>query len=292
MNKEKILQAGKIASEVKKWIKPQIKKNIPLLEIAEKIESKIIELKGKPAFPVNLSINEIAAHYTPSHDDETLASGLLKVDFGVSVDGWSADNAFSVDLENNEENARLIESSEKALAEAIKTTKLGISTNEIGSSIQKTIESKGFNPIVNLSGHSMQQYELHAGITIPNISDSKKIILKKGLYAIEPFATSGNGKVRDGRNSGIYQLQNEKTPRSSSAREILEYIIEEYSTLPFCTRWLIKKFGNKALLALKELESNGNVHSFAQLIEVSKAKVSQAEETIFIDDKEIIVTTI
>ena len=97
LNKEKIIKAGKIASEVKSWIKPQIKKDMLLIEIAEKIEGKIFELGGKPAFPVNLSIDNIAAHYTPGHDDETLARGLLKIDFGVHVDGWTSDNAFSLE---------------------------------------------------------------------------------------------------------------------------------------------------------------------------------------------------
>jgi methionyl aminopeptidase len=114
MEIQKIIKAGKIAQEVKKYIKPLIKKATPLLEIAEKIEEKIIELGGKPAFPTNLSINEIAAHYTPSYDDETLAHGLLKVDFGVHIDGWISDTAFSVDLENSKENQKLIEASEKS----------------------------------------------------------------------------------------------------------------------------------------------------------------------------------
>jgi len=109
MSEQEILQAGKIASEVKKYALTIVKKNVSLLEIAEKIENKIIELGGKPAFPVNLSINEIAAHYTPTHDDKTTAKGLIKIDFGVHVNGWVADTSFSIDLENSEKNKKLIE---------------------------------------------------------------------------------------------------------------------------------------------------------------------------------------
>ena len=117
---DKILKAGKIASEVREYIKSIIKKNMLLLDIAEKIENKIIELDGKPAFPVNLSINEIAAHYTPSYDDKTLSHGLLKVDFGVHIDGWCSDQSFSIDLENSDENKKLIQASKDALDNAIK----------------------------------------------------------------------------------------------------------------------------------------------------------------------------
>ena len=293
MDKQKILQAGKIASQVKKYIKPLIKKDTLLLEIAEKIESKIIELKGKPAFPTNLSINEITAHYTPSYDDKILAHGLLKVDFGVHIDGYIADTAFSIDLENSEENKKLIQTAEQSLENAtqlIKNSKQKTTLSEIGKTIQKTIESKGFSPIINLSGHSMEKYELHSGITIPNIDNKKTNLLPKGLYAIEPFATSGSGKVYDGKPSGIYQLQAEKNVRSPLAREILHFIQEEYQTLPFCSRWIVKKFGQSSLFALKQLEEIGNLHHFSQLIESSRNKVAQAEHTIFIGD-EVIVTT-
>ncbi|HTY43645.1 MAG TPA: M24 family metallopeptidase, partial [Patescibacteria group bacterium] len=160
METTKILKAGKIASEVREYAKSFIKPNMKLLEIAEKIEEKIKKLGGEPAFPTNLSINEIAAHYTPSHNDETLAHGLLKVDLGVHVDGWTADIAFSIDLEASSLNKKLIEASESALKKALEISKENVSISEIGRAIQKTIESHGFSPIINLSGHEMEQYDL------------------------------------------------------------------------------------------------------------------------------------
>lgn len=291
METEKILKAGKIVSRVKQFAKSIIKPNMPLLELAEKIEKKITELGGKPAFPVNLCINDIAAHYTPSYDDETLAHGLLKVDIGAQIDGWIADSAFSVDLENSDENKKLIESSEKALENAIRIIKSGISLNIIGRKIQETIESYRFSPIVNLSGHSLEKYKLHAGITIPNIDDGRNFPLQQGSYAIEPFATSGRGRVHDGKPSGIYMLADEKNPRSPIARQTLELIKKEYKTLPFCSRWIVKKLGVKSLFGLKQLEENGNLHHFAQLVESSHSKVSQSENTVLIEKDKVTVTT-
>lgn len=316
MQTEKILKAGQIAKQVKEYAKTIIEKDKPLLEIAEQIENKIIELDGKPAFPTNLSINDIAAHYTPSHDDETKANGLLKIDFGVHINGYIADTAFSVDLENSEENQKLIKASQEALNNSIKLIKatsektdnnfssggvrggeenpdsLGsLTLAEVGAEIQQTIESHGFSPIINLSGHSMEQYDLHAGITIPNINDNREIELEQGLYAIEPFATSGNGKVYDGKPSGIYSLQEAKNVRSPIAREILKLIDEEYQTLPFCSRWVVKKLGTKALFGLKQLEQQGILHQYPQLVEVSHKPVSQAENTILIEKDKTIVTT-
>ena len=291
MDKEKILQAGKIASEAREYARGFIKKGILLIEIANKIEDKIVALGGKPAFPTCLSINEFAAHYIPNHDDETLANGLLKIDMGAHVDGWIADTAFSIDLENTDENKKIIKASEEALDSAIKTIKEGIQLREIGMAVQKTIESYGLNPIVNLFGHGVDRYDLHARVSIPNFDNKKITEITNGLYAIEPFATTGNGRVRDGRPSGTYRLISDKNIRSPIAREVLEFIIEEYNTLPFCSRWLVKKFGTKALIGLKQLEVNGNLQGYAVLIESSNGKVAQTEHTILVESTGIMVTT-
>jgi len=290
-NKEDILKAGKISIEVKKYARSFIKKDMKLLDIAEKIEAKIVELGGEVAFPTNLSIDEIAAHYTPSHDDENVARGLLKVDLGVHVDGWVSDTAFSLDLENNEENKKLIEAAEVGLSNALEKVNPGISLSEIGKIVEDTINEKGFSVVINLSGHSMDEYDLHAGLTIPNINNGSNEILGEGLFAIEPFATNGNGKVNDGKPSGIYALIDPKNIRSPIARELLEYIAEEYVNLPFCSRWLVKKFGTKALFGLKQLENNGNLHHFAQLVESGKGKVAQAEHSVLVEKDGVVVTS-
>lgn len=281
---KKILRAGKIAQDVKEYIKPLIKKGTPLLEIAEKIENKIIELGGRPAFPTNLSINEIAAHYTPPYDDETLAHGLIKIDLGAEIDGFISDTAFSVDLENSKENKKLIEASESALKKAEEVIEKNIQVGKIGKAVQEKIEYYGFSPIINLSGHQIEQYNLHAGLSIPNIDNNQTSEVESGLYAIEPFATNGAGKVKDGKQSEIYLLIDGKNIRNPSAREILEYIAEEYQQLPFCSRWLVKQFGTKALLALNQLEQNGNLHRYAQLVEVNKGIVAQTENTVLIEE--------
>ena len=290
MNTKKILEAGEISSKVKEYAKTIIKKDIPLLEIVKKIEEKIIELGGKPAFPTNLSIDDIAAHYTPSYNEETKAHGLLKIDLGVHVNGFVADTAFSLDLEKTEENKKLIQAAEQALENAIKITNQNTLINEIGKTIQATIEAQDFSPIINLSGHSIEEYELHSEITIPNHDNQNTTKLGKGLFAIEPFATSGSGKVYDGKPSGIYNLVDEKTPRSPTARKILNFIQQEYKSLPFCQRWIVNNFGATATLALKQLEENGNLHNYAQLVEASHKPVAQAEHTLLVDD-EVIVTT-
>ncbi len=291
LNKQKILEAGKILSQVRDYAKKIAKKGVLLVEIADKMEEKMAELGGKPAFPTCLSINEIAAHYTPSHDDKETAKGLLKIDFGVHVDGWIADSAFSIDFENSEENRKLIKASEDSLESAIKTIRESVKIREVGKAINEKISSYGFSPIINLFGHSVEHWALHAGISIPNFDNGDNEKIKNGLYAIEPFATSGNGKVYDGKPSGIYIISEEKNVRSQTAREVLQFIKKEYKTLPFCSRWIVKHLGAKAMIGMKQLEENGNIYSYPSLVESSRKNVAQSEHTMIVEGNNVIVTT-
>lgn len=289
MNSEEISsyrKAGKIAKEAREYAKKIIKKNMPLLEIAEKIEAKIEELGAKPAFPVNLCINDIAAHSTPSSEDKTKASGLLKIDLGIHIDGYIVDTAFTLDLENNEENKKLIESSEKALKSAINTIKPKIELWKIGQAIQETITGFNLSPIRNLSGHELGEYKVHAGLIIPNTNNNNNTKLPKGAYAIEPFSTSGTGLVYEGKPSGVYMLKEKKAMRSREAREVLEFIEKEYKTLPFCERWVEKKFPH-ASFSLSLLEKEGILHQYHQLVEKSHEKVSQAETTLLVTKNKV-----
>jgi methionyl aminopeptidase len=288
---EGLKKAGQIAKQAREFIRKIIKPGMKLLDIAEQIEGKITELGGKLAFPVNLSINEIAAHYTPSHDDETLASGLLKVDLGVHVDGYIADTAFSLDLEDNEENKKLIEAADKALEKAIKTIKFGVPINEIGKEISEVIVFNGFSPIRNLTGHQVSQWYLHSGFTVPNYDNGNTTRVEEGSYAIEPFTTTGQGLVYESKPSGIFIFQGRTGVRDRLAKEIMNFIETEYKTLPFCSRWLVKKFGSRAIQALAMLKQTGAINEFSQLLEKGKGKVAQAEHTVIVSKDKVEVTT-
>ncbi len=111
------------------------------------------------------------------------------------------------------------------------------------------------------------------------------------VIAIEPFATTGVGLIEEGKESGIYKLERIKNVRTQMSREVLEFIIEEYKTLPFTKRWLLKQFQEfKVNFVLKNLEKEGIISHYRQLPEKSKGIVSQAEHTLLIDDKIKILT--
>ncbi len=284
-------KAGVIAKEVVVYSRGYVKKGMPLLEIAQHIEQKIVSLGGKPAFPVNLSINEIAAHATPVYNDTRVAEGLLKVDIGVHIKGYTADTAFTVDLENSEENKNLISAAEAGLQAGVAAAKKGVSVSFIGRAIDAAVQKQGVLPIRNLTGHGIEHYDVHAGITIPNYDSGQQEKLVDGVYAIEPFTTTGVGRVHDGAPSGIYQLIQAINVRDSVAREVLAFIDEEYQTLPFCSRWIYEKFGGRGLISLRIMEQAGILHQYSQLVESGRKNVAQAEHTILIHGTTVEVIT-
>jgi len=283
-------KAGKIAAEALNYGSKLIKINNNVKEVVELVEKKIYELDGKPAFPVQVSINDMAAHFTPL-DEEILfkENDLVKLDVGVHVEGHIGDNALTIDLGNNKE---LLKASKLALNEAVKVVKPGAKLFEIGEVIEKTIKEFGFNPIKNLSGHGINVYEEHANFSIPNFNNNDKTELKENqIIAIEPFATNGIGLVRDGKPSTIYKVVNLKNTRDNNSREILKFIMENYNVLPFAKRWLLKKLPIfKVNFALRILEQEGILHHYPQLPEKSQGLVSQHEYTLIVKDKPKILT--
>ncbi|OUJ18959.1 Methionine aminopeptidase Map [Methanonatronarchaeum thermophilum] len=284
-NHKKTREAGKILREVKKEIKPTIKINSPVIEIAETIENKIKDKGGKPAFPCNISINNLAAHYTPTYQDQTkIQKGdLVKIDIGVHINGYIADSAFTLDFGDNE---KIVKATEQALQKAIEIADNGAGTpiNEISSAIEYEIKKQDLQPVVNLTGHGLNQWNTHVNPSIPNVKTNNNHKLKEGqVIAIEPFATNGSGRVRERGSSEIYSLKNKKTKtRNRRARKLLKTIKKQYKTLPFAKRWLQNQNHKKLDYTLKKLTQKGALRSYAPLYDKENSKVSQAEHTLII----------
>ncbi|MEM3061840.1 MAG: type II methionyl aminopeptidase, partial [Candidatus Bathyarchaeia archaeon] len=263
-----------------------VHEGMSVLELCEKIERTIIELGGKPAFPCNVGINEVTAHYTPPiNDPSRLPEGsIVKIDIGVHVEGYIADTAITVCF--NKELLPLIKAVEESLDKAIKNLKPGIRNSDIGSIIQKTINDYGYKPIQNLTGHSIERYTLHAGKSIPNVSTLISSKIRVGeIYAIEPFATlsSGAGRVNDLKEAHIFKYIKEKGAKSQASKQLINYIRENFKTLPFTRRWLKKEFfDGKFDECFDELLTSKCVMAYPVLVEANRMPVAQAEHTVIV----------
>jgi methionyl aminopeptidase len=248
------------------------------IEIAEFVEGSIREKGAQPAFPCNISLDRVAAHYTPGPKDEApLQENMVKLDIGVHVDGYIADAAITIDLGDHPD---LTMASSAALDAAIELVAPGANTASIGAAIENVITSYGYKPVANLTGHGLSRYDAHAEPAVPNKAIGKGVILKEGdVIAIEPFATNGMGRISEAPITEIYGFSSHRPVRAPEARELMKEIDESYKTLPFARRWLKR---DRAEYALMQLLRAGVVHRYPVLWEIEGALVSQAEHTAIV----------
>ena len=294
----KYLKAGEISYKTKQLASNLVKPGASILDIAERLEAYIRELGGEPAFPINISINHIAAHRTPYADDEEVIpeNSLVKIDIGVHVDGYVADTAITFVF--NDKYVRLAEAVKKALEKGLKVVKAGAKFSDVGRTIEKVVRKAGYRVIRNLSGHSVDRYVIHAGDVVPNYRDPFSFGKFKEwrAYAIEPFGTDGRGWVKEVHgNVQIFSLKKQGSSKTLSELEsrIVDFVANNFRTLPFCERWLKPVSNDLTELrpALISLAAKGVLHAYPVLVEVNKGTVAQFEETVLITDYGPIITT-
>lgn len=278
-------RAGKIASVVRERARKKYHVGSTLFRICESIEAEIRELGGEPAFPVNVSLNDIAAHYTAEPNDilEVKDSDILKIDIGVQLDGYIADTAVTVCYDPKSE--ALVKVAEMALNEAVKVAKVDTKANDIGAAVENTIVKQGFKPIQNLSGHSLERYTIHAGRSIPNIRTIGPSfrLSSNQAYAVEPFVTTkdGQGVVYEGRIRNIFSITSRKPSKNQDADIFLVQLWNKFRTLPFAIRWITDLYEeHRARQLIELLVKKRNVHAYPILVEGNGKIVSQAEHTL------------
>jgi methionyl aminopeptidase len=292
---EKYQRAGKIARDVREEVRKTVREGMPIIDLCEKTEFLIREKGGKPAFPCNVSVNEIAAHYTsPPQDKRTIPeNSLVKVDIGVHMDGYIADTAVTVCF--NSEYEDLVHTAEEALKRAVEILRPSLSMSRFGSTIQEVIKTRGFKPISNLTGHLVERYVIHAGKSLPNVFHVSTSRVKFGeIYGVEPFVTVAEavGKVESSKEAHIFRFSKPKSLRDPYAKQLLNYIKENFKTLPFTERWLqgcVLPSHYKA--AFSELLSSKALMAYPVFIEASRKPVAQAEHTVLLVKDGCIVLT-
>jgi len=292
---EKYKKAGLICKECLDFGSGLIKPGAKILDLVEKIEERITKSGAGFAFPINVSINEVAAHDTADVNEERVfkEGDLVKLDIGVQVDGYIADSARTISLNSGKEE--MIKTAERALFEALKVMIPGMHVFTVSEIIEETIRKSGFGPIINLTGHGLDQYKLHARIEFPNVKTGINYQMKDGdVFALEPFVTDGSGKVIETERTFIYMFLSDRPSRFPESRRILEIAEKDFHGLPFAKRWIIQKIPNlspiKLNLILKQLVQSNSLYEYPALREIKNGFVAQAEHTVIVGDKPIITT--
>jgi len=299
---ESYVKAGEIAKQVKVFAREIIRPGMKLIDIAEKIDAKILELGGEFGFPVGLGMNEVAAHYTPVPGCEEVAEGVLKIDVGVAVDGFIADTAFSMDLTEDGEFEDMLEFNEKALARATEVIRSGMKVSDVGNAVADFVSEEGsedFVVVKSLCGHSLAHNTIHTSPTVSNHRNKNGHIFDDTAFAVEPFVSMGTGEIVEGKAGGIFVLKGKGVVRDRDARKVVDFVREKFEGRPFCLRYLVRGVRDgeldveerKLKFALGMLVRSGVFYEYAILFEGSHGVVSQFENTFLISDGEVLCTT-
>lgn len=263
--------------------------------MAEKIEQEIMNMGAVWAFPVNLCINSIAAHYTPLVNEETVIreDNIVKIDFGVAVNGYIVDKAVTYYFGQDDEKKALVETANEALDRALSVIKPDTSFSEVAYAVHDYVKSRGFKVIKNLHGHKIEQWKLHTDVEIPIHPESRirGKFERGGVYAIEIFVTNGDGYVESTDDLRIFSfpsiladVERLKLPiHLKIARQIFHWVFRNRKTLPFSKRHLQKNFDERSIrIGLAVLERYGLITRYFVLKEKKGGVVAQAEDTVMI----------
>lgn len=291
--KRDFIHAGVIAKEVRSFGKSLIKKGASYNQVIEAIYKKISEYHAIPAFPPQIALNDVAAHFLPFPGSDILFSNeVVKLDVGICYKGAIGDCAVTVDLSGKYQ--ALVDAAEEALLKVEQRIQVGLPLCEIGKIIESTICSRGFQPVRNLSGHGLAFFRVHTPPIIPNYDNHSTEVIKPGMtFAIEPFATTGRGLIYEAGSPLIFSFIQDQPVQSDKTRLLLSKI-KTFKGLPFAMHDLLSS--DMSLLETKaildELLAAKIIGGYPPLIEETHGLVAQAENSVLVDEQgRVFITT-
>jgi methionyl aminopeptidase len=287
--RENSLTAGRIAGEVRALGKALIQPGASYNDIIAQILALIAAKGAFPAFPPQMALNEVAAHYLPLPDQDIIFSDqLVKLDVGVCVQGAIGDCAVTVDLSGKKQH--LIDAAEEALKRAQESVRVGLPLSELGAIIEEAITARGLQPVRNLCGHGLGFYKVHTPPLVPNCKDRSKGVIQPGMtFAIEPFATDGKGWIREEGTATIFSVTKQKAAPSTESSHLLK-ALSAWKGLPFSLHDALRLAPESAL---HDLLDAGIVSDYPPLVEIERGWVAQAENTLLVDPQgRVTVTTL
>ncbi|SPQ23233.1 efbc8e2c-7a9c-4354-92c5-209d7ef7ac24 [Thermothielavioides terrestris] len=302
-------KAAEVHRQTRRWVQETAKPGQTLNDIAEGIEDSVRALlenaglqpgealKSGLGFPTGLCLNHQVAHYTPNPGQKPVVlqeQDVLTVDFGVHINGWIVDSAFTMAFDPTYDN--LLAAVKDATNSGIKTAGVDVRISDVSAAIQEAMESyeveiRGktypVKAVRNLCGHNIARYHIHGGKSIPFVKNRDQTKMEEGeVFAIETFGTTGRGIVVDDMGIYGYGLHHDaplNVPVSlSSARRLHKTIRENFGTIVFCRRYLERLGVEKYLAGMNCLVANGIVEEYRPLMDIKGSYSAQFEHTFLL----------
>lgn len=264
-----------------------------------------IPLTGGCAFPVNISVNEIVAHYTSSskNDDYILKKNdIVKVDFGVHKNGSIIDSAQTFHFDSKYDE--FVEYSKKCTDYAVSLCGPDVNLGDLGKDIEEYVKSKEIHidnklyqlhTLKELSGHNIGEYLIHKSKALPNCAIKYPVRMEEGdFFAVEPFISTCAESYYDSPtnlfmvaknyNNLIYLLCGDEL-------ELFNKIIKQYLTLCFCDKWLEKDIDKFDFNIFKNIIDKKIIEEYKTIYVLKDNYVSQFEHNVYIKSNGIIQLT-
>lgn len=204
---EKMRRAGRVVREVLELVRSHVRPGATTLDLEKVAEAHIAALGAKPAFkgyhgyPCVLctSVNSEVVHGIPSKKRVLKEGDIVSVDCGAVVDGYYGDAAITIPVGEKiaPNTAQLLRVTEASLRAGIAAVKPGATLGDIGSAVQKVVESHGFSVVRDFVGHGIG-VNMHEEPQVPNFGEAGRgMKLRAGMViAIEPMVNAGKPEVR------------------------------------------------------------------------------------------------
>lgn len=301
---------------------------ITLFQLRNFIESKIVsqnEVNMGLAFPIGINGDCIIAHYTPTktaskselpyyvnYECKVKDFKILKIDYGIHINGYIIDKAFSLNIHNTELEDKLIEASNTAVNNILKHIGVDARLNELADCAKEIVESfeddnnEPFKIVKNVYSHNIDKWKVHANkFIMPDHLETSwnnyEDKVKEGEhYAIEIYASNGNGEgklVSNPHTHSHFKLKDEyyvnpiKLFDINALNVMADSIKHNFKTLPFCPNFIKFKIDKKipshqkSIKLCQQLQSFGILESYPPIIELDlKSSVSQIEKNVVLSN--------
>ena len=227
---EIMVEGGKLLAKIMKELEKKVRPGITTKEL-DRLAESLISCPPKPwaaedkircsfkgykstdgetvrpyPFCLCTSIDEEIVHGFPSNR-VLKEEDIISLDLGIFYNGFHTDMAITVPVGKiSPEAQRLIRVTKKALKRGIKKSRIGNTFGDIGNTIQRYVESQGFNVVRELCGHGIGR-ELHEDPKILNYGKRRTgEEIKEGMvFCIEPMVTVGDWHIKRSKNGYGYE---------------------------------------------------------------------------------------
>ena len=297
---EGVRKAAVAHKQIRRWAQSVLRPGLELHGFVEQLEEYSRQLlqadgiEGGVGFPTGVSLNFVAAHFTPNPGDQVVLQqdDVCKVDIGTHVNGRIVDCAFTAAFNPRYDN--LLEAPREATYAGIRASGIDARLGEIGAQIQEVMESYEVEldgrtypvkSVRNLHGHTIGLHQIHGGKSVPIVRNGDNTRMEEGeFYAIETFGSTGKGMVHDDLECSHYMIDYDRfgqpvALRDPKAKALLSHIEKKYGTLPWCRRHLHRDGQTKHLMPLRNLVQAGVVVPYPPLCDTRGSYVAQFEHT-------------